>query len=114
MIAAQRATLEQARRSREDALKATKAGNDNAPILITTYFIIFQIKSNFLASMSHELRTPFRYAEHPQSLNRMNKALTDKRSSFYGLLDILSSTELNPGQREIGEQGYVDVDLSKC
>ena len=32
--------------------------------------------------MSHELRTPF--------------------SSFYGLLDILSGTELNAGQREIG------------
>ncbi|VDC01932.1 unnamed protein product [Peniophora sp. CBMAI 1063] len=40
-----------------------------------------KIKSNFLASMSHELRTPF--------------------SSFYGLLDLLSSTELQPGQREI-------------
>ncbi|PSS37163.1 hypothetical protein PHLCEN_2v1036 [Hermanssonia centrifuga] len=63
MIAAQRDALEAARKSREDALKATK------------------IKSNFLASMSHELRTPF--------------------SSFYGLLDILSGTELNNGQREI-------------
>ncbi|PFH54726.1 hypothetical protein AMATHDRAFT_268 [Amanita thiersii Skay4041] len=63
MIAAQREALEAARKSREDALKATK------------------IKSNFLASMSHELRTPF--------------------SSFYGLLDLLSGTELNPGQNEI-------------
>ncbi|KAF7784549.1 hypothetical protein Agabi119p4_714 [Agaricus bisporus var. burnettii] len=63
MIAAQRDSLEDARRSREDALKATKT------------------KSNFLASMSHELRTPF--------------------SSFYGLLDLLSGTELNPGQSEI-------------
>ncbi|KAK0481591.1 hypothetical protein IW261DRAFT_1550690 [Armillaria novae-zelandiae] len=63
MIAAQRDALETARKSREDALKATK------------------IKSNFLASMSHELRTPF--------------------SSFYGLLDLLSGTELNPGQSEI-------------
>jgi signal transduction histidine kinase len=32
--------------------------------------------------MSHELRTPF--------------------SSFYGLLDLLSGTELDPGQSEIG------------
>ncbi|KAI0700426.1 histidine kinase [Cytidiella melzeri] len=63
MISSQRDALEAARKSREDALKATK------------------IKSNFLASMSHELRTPF--------------------SSFYGLLDILSGTELNMGQREI-------------
>ncbi|KAJ3802608.1 hypothetical protein GGU11DRAFT_813370 [Lentinula aff. detonsa] len=63
MIAVQRDALEAARKSREDALKATK------------------IKSNFLASMSHELRTPF--------------------SSFYGLLDLLSGTELNPGQSEI-------------
>ncbi|KAI5123720.1 hypothetical protein M0805_000314 [Coniferiporia weirii] len=63
MISSQRAALEEARRSREDALKAAK------------------IKSNFLASMSHELRTPF--------------------SSFYGLLDILSDTQLNPGQSEI-------------
>ncbi|EKM60729.1 uncharacterized protein PHACADRAFT_155836 [Phanerochaete carnosa HHB-10118-sp] len=63
MIAAQKEALEAARKSREDALKATK------------------IKSNFLASMSHELRTPF--------------------SSFYGLLDILTGTELNAGQREI-------------
>ncbi|KAI8983351.1 histidine kinase [Trametes punicea] len=73
MISAQRDALEAARKSREDALKATK------------------IKSNFLASMSHELRTPF--------------------SSFYGLLDILSGTELNPGQREIVQTAKQSCEL---
>ncbi|TFY70056.1 hypothetical protein EVJ58_g22 [Rhodofomes roseus] len=73
MIAAQRDALEAARKSREDALKATK------------------IKSNFLASMSHELRTPF--------------------SSFYGLLDILSGTELTPGQREIVQTAKQSCEL---
>ncbi|EPS99596.1 hypothetical protein FOMPIDRAFT_1147208 [Fomitopsis schrenkii] len=73
MIATQRDALEAARKSREDALKATK------------------IKSNFLASMSHELRTPF--------------------SSFYGLLDILSGTELTPGQREIVQTAKQSCEL---
>ncbi|KAL0950689.1 hypothetical protein HGRIS_007467 [Hohenbuehelia grisea] len=73
MIAAQREALEAARRSREDALKATK------------------IKSNFLASMSHELRTPF--------------------SSFYGLLDLLSGTELNAGQGEIVQTAKQSCEL---
>ncbi|KAI0757423.1 histidine kinase [Daedaleopsis nitida] len=73
MISAQRDALEAARKSREDALKATK------------------IKSNFLASMSHELRTPF--------------------SSFYGLLDILSGTELNLGQREIVQTAKQSCEL---
>ncbi|KIJ68769.1 hypothetical protein HYDPIDRAFT_37202 [Hydnomerulius pinastri MD-312] len=65
MIASQREALEAARKSREDAIKATR------------------VKSRFIANMSHEMRTPF--------------------SSFYGLLDLLSGTELNTGQREIVE-----------
>ncbi|KAJ6626914.1 dual-domain HisK/Mak2 protein kinase [Mycena sp. CBHHK59/15] len=73
MIAAQRDALEAARKSREDALTATK------------------IKGNFLASMSHELRTPF--------------------SSFYGLLDLLSGTELDPGQSEIVQTAKQSCEL---
>ncbi|KAH9964567.1 hypothetical protein BC827DRAFT_1265837 [Russula dissimulans] len=73
MISAQKEALEDARQSREDALKATR------------------IKSNFLASMSHELRTPF--------------------SSFYGLLDILSGTELSNGQREIVQTAKQSCEL---
>ncbi|KAJ7226000.1 dual-domain HisK/Mak2 protein kinase [Mycena pura] len=73
MIAAQRDALEAARKSREDALTATK------------------IKGNFLASMSHELRTPF--------------------SSFYGLLDLLSGTELDPGQSEIVQTSKQSCEL---
>ncbi|KAI6136939.1 STKc type histidine kinase [Pisolithus sp. B1] len=64
MIASQKEALEAARKSREDAIRATR------------------VKSRFIANMSHEMRTPF--------------------SSFYGLLDLLSGTELNAGQREIG------------
>ncbi|KAF7319894.1 Histidine kinase [Mycena kentingensis (nom. inval.)] len=73
MIAAQKDALEAARKSREDALTATK------------------IKGNFLASMSHELRTPF--------------------SSFYGLLDLLSGTELDPGQSEIVQTAKQSCEL---
>lgn len=71
MIASQREALEVARKSREDALRATR------------------VKSRFIANMSHEMRTPF--------------------SSFYGLLDLLSGTELNSGQREI-----VDTAKQSC
>jgi CheY-like chemotaxis protein/nitrogen-specific signal transduction histidine kinase len=73
MITSQKNALENARRSQEDALKATK------------------IKSNFLASMSHELRTPF--------------------SSFYGLLDLLSGTELSPGQSDIVQTAKQSCEL---
>ncbi|KAJ6501559.1 dual-domain HisK/Mak2 protein kinase [Mycena vitilis] len=80
MIAAQRDALEAARKSREDALTATKASE-----------IRVLIKGNFLASMSHELRTPF--------------------SSFYGLLDLLSGTELDPGQSEIVQTAKQSCEL---
>lgn len=62
MIAGQKEALEAARRSREDALKATKVREDS--VFVLRFLILLnpiQIKSNFLASMSHELRTPFRY-----------------------------------------------------
>lgn len=47
--------------------------------------------------MSHELRTPFRFV----SIESESSELTLMFSSFYGLLDLLSGTELNPGQSEI-------------
>lgn len=50
-----------------------------------------KIKSNFLASMSHELRTPF--------------------SSFYGLLDLLSGTELSSGQSDIVQTAKQSCEL---
>ncbi|KAI9243547.1 hypothetical protein BDA99DRAFT_530153 [Phascolomyces articulosus] len=62
MIAKQREALEEARSSREQALKAT------------------ELKSNFLANMSHELRTPF--------------------AGFYGMIELLSNTRLDPEQSE--------------
>lgn len=49
--------------------------------------------------MSHELRTPFRYGLQTLSNTPLVHGAI---SSFYGLLDILSGTELTPGQREIG------------
>ncbi|EJT96515.1 hypothetical protein DACRYDRAFT_25673, partial [Dacryopinax primogenitus] len=73
MINSQKEALEEARRSREDALKAAKT------------------KSNFLASMSHELRTPF--------------------SSFYGLLDLLSTTDLDWEQRELVQTARQSCEL---
>ncbi|KAJ7922998.1 hypothetical protein B0H13DRAFT_1981220 [Mycena leptocephala] len=92
MIAAQRDALEAARKSREDALTATKV---NKRVRV----FLFDVRSsesnldhrNFLASMSHELRTPF--------------------SSFYGLLDLLSGTELDPGQGEIVQTAKQSCEL---
>lgn len=50
--------------------------------------------------MSHELRTPFRYVY--QTTTPVAFQTDYKSSSFYGLLDLLSGTELNQGQSEIG------------
>lgn len=71
MIESQRQALEEARKSREEALKATK------------------LKSNFLANMSHELRTPF--------------------SGFYGMIVLLSETQLDAEQRE-----FVGIAKQSC
>ncbi|KAJ7655307.1 dual-domain HisK/Mak2 protein kinase [Mycena polygramma] len=73
MIAAQRDALEAARKSREDALTATKASETHVSV------------------GCHELRTPF--------------------SSFYGLLDLLSGTELDPGQSEIVQTAKQSCEL---
>ncbi|PPQ63721.1 hypothetical protein CVT24_004301 [Panaeolus cyanescens] len=70
--------------SQKEALEAADKSREDA--LKAT-----KIKSNFLASMSHELRTPF--------------------SSFYGLLDLLSGTELNPGQSEIVQTAKQSCEL---
>ncbi|KAJ7275535.1 histidine kinase [Mycena haematopus] len=106
MIAAQRDALEAARKSREDALTATKViGNvfidfvfiDEVldqrvrPPSSNTGYSTWILSRNFLASMSHELRTPF--------------------SSFYGLLDLLSGTELDAGQSEIVQTAKQSCEL---
>ncbi|KAF8349828.1 hypothetical protein F5887DRAFT_942564 [Amanita rubescens] len=70
--------------AQREALEAARQSREDA--LKAT-----KIKSNFLASMSHELRTPF--------------------SSFYGLLDLLGGTELNPGQSEIVQTAKQSCEL---
>ncbi|EGO02766.1 hypothetical protein SERLA73DRAFT_150394 [Serpula lacrymans var. lacrymans S7.3] len=67
--------------AQREALETARKSREHALKATKVKIISIMIKSNFLASMSHELRTPF--------------------SSFYGLLDLLSGTELNPGQSEI-------------
>ncbi|KAJ7748524.1 hypothetical protein DFH07DRAFT_747280 [Mycena maculata] len=92
MIAAQREALEAASKSREAALKATKASSCRSYFFLCYEKLISRPPlGNFLASMSHELRTPF--------------------SSFYGLLDLLSGTELDAGQSEIVQTAKQSCEL---
>jgi signal transduction histidine kinase len=93
MIASQKEALDQARKHREEAEKATSA------------------KSNFLASMSHELRQVF-------DVNRFVWNCTDTVadrtpfSAFYGLLDLLDSDqELTESQREIVQTAKQSCEL---
>ncbi|KAG2224311.1 hypothetical protein INT45_012880, partial [Circinella minor] len=63
MIEMQKQALEEARRSREAAVRATR------------------LREIFLANMSHEIRTPF--------------------AGFYGMISLLSETELDPEQHDL-------------
>lgn len=46
-----------------------------------------------------------------KSLFRKVQACSVDRSSFYGLLDLLSGTELNPGQNEIVQTAKQSCEL---
>ncbi|KAG2173042.1 hypothetical protein INT44_007015, partial [Umbelopsis vinacea] len=63
MIETQKLALEEARKSKEDALRAT------------------HLREIFLANMSHEIRTPF--------------------SGFYGMISLLSETQLDAEQQDL-------------
>jgi hypothetical protein len=99
MISAQKEALEDARQSRENALKATRV----------LYVFSFQDNSvSFLYVLSRSkvtfwLRCPTSFGHLSGNPNTITyHDLIFFGSSFYGLLDILSGTELNNGQREIG------------
>jgi hypothetical protein len=96
MISAQKEALEDARQSREDALKATRVHS-------------FEMVGCRILRMLHRSRVtfwrrcPMNFEHHLGILTRTYHGLIlFLPSSFYGLLDILSGTELNNGQREIG------------
>jgi hypothetical protein len=97
MISAQKEALEDARQSREDALKATRVCSFARDNSVSFLHVLSRSKVTFW------LRCPTSFG-HPsgnpnRTLHVMNLHFC---SSFYGLLDILSGTELNSGQREIG------------
>jgi hypothetical protein len=99
MIAAQRDALEAARKSREDALKATKVHID--AFIISRQFKLCGDRSK----ATFWLRWAMSYGHHlgEHCKGRVEFCVpTLIISSFYGLLDLLSGTELNPGQGEIG------------
>jgi GAF domain len=96
MISAQKEALEDARQSREDALKATRVHS-------------FGMVRCLILPMLHRSRVTFwrqcptNFEHHLGIFIRTSRGLIlFLPSSFYGLLDILSGTELNNGQREIG------------
>jgi hypothetical protein len=98
MISAQKQSLEDAQQSRENALKATRVLlcflQDNS---VSYLHVLSRSKVTFW------LRCPTSFGHRLGSSNRTFHILhLFLCSSFYGLLDLLSGTELNNGQREIG------------
>ena len=98
MISAQKEALEDARQSRENALKATRV----------SVFSFHDNSVSFLPVLSRSkvtfwLQCPTSFGHLSGNPNRTLLIMSlFFCSSFYGLLDILSGTELNNGQREIG------------
>jgi hypothetical protein len=96
MITAQREALEAARKSREDALKATKVRN-SPKSQQTSVRPLATDKEQLLGFDEPRIAHPIQVK--PKTVILM---ILTMFSSFYGLLDLLSGTDLNAGQTEIG------------